>query len=166
MIFIRIINSLTFIQSTNKTSISYLSLVRDLSFILIPTLSLNLHIESVYCKTFKTLYFIRRITSDFKLSIFLKALYCAFVRKLLQYVFILWDPSTATIYCHLKRVQQKFLKHTNYLLKIDFHDYSPILVHAHLDSLANRKKVANFIFINKLRYGKIAFPIIIISNIF
>lgn len=110
MTFTRIKNPLVFTNSNNNnTSITSLSSIRDLGFILTLTLSPYLHIENVCCKVLKTLSFINRVTNDFKLLIPLKALYYDFVRLILEYSSILWDPSATTISRQLERVQRKFL---------------------------------------------------------
>lgn len=58
----------------------------------------------------------------------------------------------------LMRVQKKFLKYANHLLKIDCppHDYSPVLNHFNIDTLSDHRQIANhnfiyiiFIYINK-----------------
>jgi hypothetical protein len=160
MTFTRIKNPLKFTYFINNKSISFSNSVRDLGFILTPTLSPNMHIDSACCKALKTLGFIKRVASEFKLSTPLKALYCAFVRPILEYGSVIWDPSTATYSCQLERVQRRFLKFVSYILKIDCpaHIYSPVLSHLHLDSLADRRHAANLTFILNLLNGKIDSP--------
>lgn len=112
--------------------------IRDLGFILCPTLNPHLHIETISCKAFKMLGFLKRNTSDFKLSTSLKALYCSLVRSTLEYGSVVWDPSIATGCHQLERVQNKLLKHISFIQKIECppHDYQPVLKHLDLDSLA------------------------------
>lgn len=80
MKFTRIKNPLTFTHSINNNSIVSLSSVRDSGFILTLTFSSNLHDKNVYYKVLKTVGFIKRFASDFKLSTPLKDLYCPLVR--------------------------------------------------------------------------------------
>jgi len=57
--------------------------ITDLGFVFTPTLSPRLHTENIYCKTLKTLGFIKRFSTEFKL-LYLQALYYAFVRRTLE----------------------------------------------------------------------------------
>lgn len=69
---------------------------KDLGILFCPDLNFHSHIESICCKSFKTLgLVIRTINSSFKFSSSIKALYCALVRSILEYAFV-WNPSTAT----------------------------------------------------------------------
>jgi len=68
----------TILQSFDKS-------ITDLGFVLCSTLSPNLYIECVYCKSLKILGFIKCITTEFKLVSHIKALYCSLVRPIFEY---------------------------------------------------------------------------------
>jgi len=134
--------------------------VTDLGFILCPTLSPNLHIEHVCCKSLKILGFIKRIAAEFKLASPLKALYCSLVRPILEYGSVIWDPSTAIYAMMLERVQNKFLKYASHVLNIKCppHNFLPVREHLKLDSLADRRRASNLAFLSKLLNGQIVSP--------
>ena len=81
------------------------------------------------CKALKMLGFIKRICSEFKLVTLLKYLYCAFLRLILEYRVIIWDPSTSCGMNQVESIQRKFLNLAAYTLKIDHpaHNYSLVL---------------------------------------
>lgn len=97
-----------------------------------------------------------RIANDFEISWSLnKALYCDFVRPLLEYGSILRDTNTAYLSCQLERVQKKILNFVGYTLNVEClpHDYSSVLVHLNMKSLADQRRIANLVFLNKLSVG-------------
>jgi len=102
-------NNGTTLQSLDKSS-------TDLSFVLYPTLSPNLHTEWACCKSLKILWFIKRITTEFKLASSLKALYCSLVRPILEYGSVISNFNTAHNAVMLERVQGKFIKYASYVL--------------------------------------------------
>jgi hypothetical protein len=78
--------------------------VNDLGFVFDLKLNPNLHIEQVCCKALKTLGFVKRVATEFKLVFPLKALYCSLVRPILEYGSVIWDPQTACNSVMLERV--------------------------------------------------------------
>jgi hypothetical protein len=133
---------------------------KDLGIILTPTLNFNPHIESICCKALKVLGFIKRISVKFKLAAPLKTIYCSFVRSILEYSSVLWDPHTASSSFEIERVQRCFLSFAAYVLKIEHpqHDYSNVLNYLSLSSLADRRVAANLNFLSKLVDGSIDSP--------
>ncbi|XP_060880762.1 uncharacterized protein LOC132952469 [Metopolophium dirhodum] len=77
------------------------------------------HIEKVICKALKLLGFVKRISAEFKLPSSLETLYCSFVRSVLEYGVIVWDPCTFDGSSQLERVQRKFLKFAAFALRIE-----------------------------------------------
>lgn len=67
------------------------------------------HVEKSCCKALKTLGFIKRVSSEFRLLAPLKSLYCVIVRFIVEYAVLVWDPNTVTAKNQIERVQQKFL---------------------------------------------------------
>lgn len=53
--------------------------------------------EYVCCKVFQMLSFIIILEKDFRLNMCVEALYRAFVRLILKYGCVFWDPYTAKI---------------------------------------------------------------------
>jgi len=104
-----------------------------------------------------SLGFIMRTMKEFKLSGSLKTVYCSFVRSLLEYASVLWDPFVVIVSCHLEWIRRRFLSSAAYMLKIDHppHDYTLVLHALHLTSLADRRVKANLGFLGKFIDGSI-----------
>lgn len=71
--------------------------IRYLGFILCSTLNPHLYIDTVCCKALKMLRFLKRVTSDFKLTNSLSALHRALIHSTLEYSSVVWDPLTIKI---------------------------------------------------------------------
>jgi hypothetical protein len=84
--------------------------VMDLGITFDQSLTYRTFIEKVTCKALKLLGFGKRILAQFKLFSSLKTLYCSFVRSVLEYGVIIWDPITFDGSIQLERVQRKCLK--------------------------------------------------------
>jgi hypothetical protein len=151
---------LSFTYSICGTPLERVSLKKDLGIIFTTNLDFHPHIEHICCKAFKTLGFIKRISSDFKFPCSLKSLFCSLVRSIVEFGSVLWDPYTATSSTQLERVQRKFLNYVSYSFKIDHppHDYLPVLQYLKLNSLADRRVNANLSFLYKLLNNSIDAP--------
>lgn len=97
--------------------------VNELGIIYDSNLNFRIHIDASWCKALKALGFLKRICNQFKLLAPLKALYCAFVRFILESAIVIWDPQGASDMNQLERVQRKFLSFVAYLKKIE-HRYT------------------------------------------
>jgi hypothetical protein len=150
---------IVFTYTMNEVELFSVERIRDLGFIFMPSLSPRSHIDSITCKAFKLLGFIRRIASEFKFETSLKSLYCALVRPILEYGSVIWDPHCADACRQLERVQRKFLNFASYNLKIPCpHDYSPFPNKLKLSSLADRRYNHNISFLTNLISGTIDSP--------
>jgi hypothetical protein len=111
----------------------------------------------------KLIGFVKRISAEFKLSSSLKTLYCFFVRSVLEYRVIIWDPCTLDGSSQLERVQRKFLKFAAFALRIECqpHEYQPVLQCLHLSTLSDRRKQANLSFLTKLINGDVDSPVLL-----
>ena len=129
MSFYRSKNVIVHNYTINDTVLESVTSKKDLGVLLTSNLNYHSHIQSMGCKAYKMLGFIRRVSSDFKLSSSLKTLYCSLVRSLLEYACILWDPYTASDSLIIERVQRLFLYFAGRVLKINHpvHDYTPVL---------------------------------------
>lgn len=100
--------------------------------------------------------FIFRISQEFRMSAPLKALYCALVCPILDYVCVLWDPSTSGASAIVERVQRKFLHYTAFKLGI-LHpprDNPSVLRWLNFSTFANRRHALNLSFLFGLLSGK------------
>ncbi|VVC28220.1 Hypothetical protein CINCED_3A013146 [Cinara cedri] len=92
----------------------------DFGFTFTCSLCPRAHIDQIACKASKVLGFVKRISSDFKLTRSLKSIYCALVRSILEYGSVVWNPQTADACClQLERVQRKFFCFMKHTLNVD-----------------------------------------------
>jgi hypothetical protein len=75
----------------------------------------------------------------------------------LEYGFILWDPSTSCASAFIERVQRKFLQIAAYRLNIPHSpsDYSPVLRILNISMLADHHHASNLSFLSNLLSFKI-----------
>lgn len=134
--------------------------VNDLGIIMDRALHFHEHVEKSCCIALKTLGFMKRIFTEFKLLAQLKAIYCTIVRSILEYASVIWDPYTATSKKQIERVQRKFLNYAARVLHIDHrpHDYEPVSTFLGLSNLTDRLIGANQTFLRKLIDGSIDYP--------
>lgn len=69
----------------NRNNVTYLGIIYQKDFIL------NLHINDIVNKAFKTLGFLKQITSDFKTHCILIKLFNICVRPFLEYGYNVWN---------------------------------------------------------------------------
>lgn len=145
MSFTRSRTSINHTYSIKNIHLSSASLKKDLGIVFSSDLNFHCHIQTICCKAFKTLGFVKRISSEFKLTSPVKALYCSLVRPLLEYGSVLWDPHTASNSALIERVQRRFLSYAGYVLNIPhpLHDYTPVLRELGLSTLADRRVASN-----------------------
>lgn len=164
MTYTRSCEYITFKYSVNDFALKYSGdCVMDLGISFDRSLTFQTHIEKVTCKALKLLGFIKRISADFKLSSSLKTLYCSFVRSVLEYGLVIWDPCTLDGSCQLERVQRKFLKFATFALHIECapHEYEPVLQRLCLSTLCDRRKQGNLAFLSKLLNGEVDAPVLL-----
>ncbi|XP_015372752.1 PREDICTED: uncharacterized protein LOC107168012, partial [Diuraphis noxia] len=106
MIYTRSNERVMFIYTINDVALKHPGdCVIDLGITFDQSLTFRNHIEKVTCKALKLLGFVKRISAEFKLSSSLKTLYCSFVRSVVEYGVIIWDPSTLDGSSQLERVK-------------------------------------------------------------
>jgi hypothetical protein len=134
--------------------------IKDLSFLYVPLLDFQPHIDFTICKALRVLGFIRRHSSNFDSSKCLSVLYCSLVRSLLEYGAVVWSPYTLGDMRHLDRIQNRFLNFASYRLNIPLppHDYSIINNKLNLKYLTERRNIFCCNFINGLIEGTIDAP--------
>jgi len=158
MIFTRNHSPITWSYALNSSNLlSVDSNICDLGFIFASSLCPRAHNHKITCKAFKVLGFVKRISSEFKLTSSLKSIYCALVRLILEYGSVVWDPQTANGCAQLERVQRKFLCFMKHALNVKCAplDYSPLFHLLNLSSLADRRRLHNLAFLNKLLSGSV-----------
>jgi len=99
----------------------------------------------------------------FQLSMFTKVLFCALIRPILEYGYVVLDFHIANDSRQLKRVRRKLLRFASYILKIacQSHDYTPVADRLGLSSLDEWRRTAGMKFINRLSNGKIESTVLV-----
>jgi hypothetical protein len=141
-------------------------LFKDLGIFLSPSLNFDHHINATVGKALKVLGFIKRNTTMFSSAACLRSLYCALVRSILEYGVIIWHPYLAKDILRIERVQNKFLSHLAYVLKINHprHDYSLLQNLFNIPTLSSRRQDVDHQFVSSILNGSLDVPCIL-SNI-
>lgn len=119
--------------------------IRDLGVTLDSCLTFNTHIANICKQSYMSLGFVMRQSSLFQSKSTIIALYFSFVRSILEYNSIIWDPHEVKYSVMIERVQRKFYR---FLYK-KLYGYYPYLYPSlfvsgalGLDTLALRRKCA------------------------
>lgn len=97
----------------------------------------------------------------FKLSNSLKAIDCFFVRPIVEYDLVIWDPQAANACKQLEYIKRRFLSFIKYTFNINCepHDYNPVHYFLNLSNLAEcRHQNNNISFLKKLLSASINSP--------
>ena len=86
-------------------------------------------------------------TSD---QTFIKKLYVAYVRPILEYISPVWDPTTVGMQKYFERVQRCFTKR---LFRLGDMSYDERLEHLYLDTLVERRNHADIVTAYKVLHG-------------
>lgn len=94
MSFYKTSNTIYFVYDIYNTPLSSAG-DKVIDFGVIFDCALNLHefIEATCCRALKMLGFVKRTCNEFNLVNSLKILYCVFVRSILEYCSVVWDPT-------------------------------------------------------------------------
>ena len=134
----------------NGVSLTRVNSIRDLGVTLDSKLSFNLHIENIVAKAFQQLGFILRVGKPFKRANTYKVLYNSYVRSILEFGSVVWNPQYATHIKGLERVQHKFLKQLDYRTGRFFTSYEEAGTYHDMVTLENRRIVRDSMFFYKL----------------
>lgn len=130
--------------------------IKDLGIIFDNKMSFNAHINNITTRALKILGFIQRISIDFSIMTF-KRLYCAFVRSVLEYGSVVWNPNYAVYQDAIERVQKKFLRVIAFKngYQKDEYTYNDILLKLNMQTLQTRRMVSDICFLHKIINFKI-----------
>jgi hypothetical protein len=142
----------------NNTTLSRVTEVRDLGIYIDNKLSFNYHINSMTAKAYKMLGFILRTAKEFKHHSTLILLYFAFVRSILEYGSVIWNPQYKIYVECIERIQNKFIKHLKFKCDKDTKPRS-------IPSLVSRRMEKDQVFLYKILNGCIDSPFLL-ENIF
>ena len=139
--------------SVNGSTMKRVSEIRDLGVILDPKLEYNSHIESICCKGYNMLAFIKRQAKQFNNMWVTQTLYYTLVRSILEYASVIWMPYKKKYIDEIESIQKQFLlfalKHI-YDREYGFSlpSYASRLKMINMESLQNRRELlcASFVF--------------------
>lgn len=92
------------------SSLDRVTSIKDLGVTINCKLSFDEHINTTISKAFALLGFIRRNAREFRDVYALKALYCSFVRSVLEYAVQVWAPYKVIQKARIERVQRCFVR--------------------------------------------------------
>ena len=85
--------------------------VMDLGILMGPQMSFNKHIDIIVSRARARLGFVMRVCRDFNDPYTLKTIYCSFVRSILDYCCVIWNPSYNIHISRIESIQKKFVKY-------------------------------------------------------
>ena len=105
--------------------------------------------------------FINRSCKSFNNPHALKALYCSYVRSILDYNSIVWSPSRVGPIQTIDSLQNRFLRFLSFNCGIQrqpHSSYQPLLSLSNIETLETRRKRSDLCFIFKLINGQVYCP--------
>jgi hypothetical protein len=151
----RIINFEYFI---NNIKIAKSASVKDLGVQMDSKLSFSDHTELIKNKAYKSLGFVLRVGRPFSDIDCLKVLYYCYVRSILEYCSIIWNPQYITYSQSLEKMQEKFTKHLNFRTQYRSNSYGESCRYHRLVTLSNRRILADMSFLHGICNGYIDSP--------
>lgn len=131
----------------------------DLGVVFDPKLTFNRHIDMIFCKANSRFGMIKRWSRDFNDPFVTKTLFVSLVRRVLEFACHVWCPYYK---CHIERIesiQKQFLlfalSNLNWNHRYQLPKYEHRLMLLDMNTLEDRRKTLNSIFIFKLLSGDI-----------
>ena len=134
--------------------------IKDLGVIFSKNLNFSTHINYIIKKSFRMLGFIKRSTKPINNVKVLINLYYTLVRSNLEYCNFIWSPSATYLVTKLERVQRKFTRFLCFKQKLNYKkiSYENRCKLFNLQTLEERRKISDIIYINKIITGKVDCP--------
>ncbi|CAG9795435.1 unnamed protein product [Diatraea saccharalis] len=108
--FSRKLSTITYPYKINNMELVRVDSIRDLGIIVDSKLSFKAHYDQIVKRAFRTLGFIIRISKPFNNPHTLKILFFSFVRSILEFGSVIWNPFYKQDIARLEKVQFKFMK--------------------------------------------------------
>lgn len=152
----------------HDTVLAQVDNIVDLGITLDSKLRLHIHIDKICSKAFKNLGFILRNSRDFKSSNTKITLFNSIVRSGLEYCSVAWNPYYDVYIKRIESVQKRFLWHLTYSCNLakKISSYNDRLAHFKIESLADRRRMLDIVFLYKLANGHIDVPELLSSLYF
>lgn len=139
----------------NGTPLIRSSIVRDLGILFDEKLTFNNHVQEIVLRASRSLGFICRSLKPFMNISTHKILYYTYVRTILEYGSQIWNPFYHIHTSAVENVQRKFTRILCFKFNIPRGTYETRLNTLNLHSLANRRLLADELFLYKTISGKI-----------
>lgn len=121
--------------------------IRDLGVLIDAKLTFANHFDAVVNKAYKKLGFILRVSQSFSDVGCLKVLYFSYVRSILEYCSVIWNPQYITYIQKIECIQCKFIKRLNFQTYKNFKDYEESCKYYHLMTLEDRRILTDMYFL-------------------
>lgn len=148
--FSRKITNIHYDYNIAGKQINRVDFIRDLGITLDSKLTFNLHIDNICKKAYKSLGMILRIGKPFRRPFTYKVLYSSYVRSLLEFGSVIWNPQYQVHKDRLERIQKIFLKSLCYRTGSFFETSTESARHFNILSLNNRRIYLDVIFYYKI----------------
>lgn len=139
--------------------LSRTSSMRDLGVIMDPKCNFGQHIDQAIVRASRMLGFVKRNAKQFDDPFVTKSLYCSLIRPILEYASSVWNPHTAIQTNRIESIQKRFLlfalRGLGWSDPFSLPPYENRLLLLDMDSLLNRRKAADILFIDKIVTGRI-----------
>lgn len=152
ILFQRKLNPLTSDLYIDNNKIKTVDEVRDLGVTLDYKLNFENHVNNIVQSAFRRLGFVLRVTKDFTGLQSVITLYVAYVRSILEYSSVIWNPLYHKYIDKIERVQKKFINCLTYRYcrhRLSY-CYELNVIHYNLMTLRSRRILFDVCFIFKV----------------
>ena len=138
------------------------TIVTDLGVIFDTKVTFKQHIDNIVTRSYSLLGFIKRTCYEFKSVHALKSVYCSFIRPILEYASVVWNPYYESHSDRIESIQKKFLlfalRKLGWRRGFDMPSYVSRCKLIHLETLSRRRLNSGLFFIFDLLNGHIDSP--------
>lgn len=146
----------------DNTELQIVQHTRDLGVIFDCQLSFKKHIEFVFQKANKLLYFIKRFASRFKSSSTFRQIYFSYLYPTLTYGSLIWFPHEKGLIKLLESINHRFLRFVSFRIGYNMHYtdhyYTPMYSCLGISNLSSAQTRTEFLFAMKLIFNLIDCP--------
>lgn len=136
--------------------------MKDLGILMDCRVDFRPHIDQLISRANRVLGFVKRSAKQFMDPYVTKSLFCALVRPILEYGSVGWNPFNATHKNRIESIQKRFLifalRNLGWADPYQLPSYESRLRLLGMNSLVERREVADFAFIVKLIEGSLNVP--------
>lgn len=138
---------INFTYSIDNKQIKKTNSVRDLGVNLDHKVAFSEHVESITARAYRNLGFVMRVCKPFTDIACLKIVYYAYVRSLLEFASIVWNPQYSIYINKIERIQKFFVRHLNFRTKRWFSSYEEACKFHGIITLEKRRTMLDMTFL-------------------